>query len=141
MSGMKSSGCKLRRAFSLVELVVVVLIVGILAAVAAPKMFDTSTKARESATKASLSVVRNAIELYYSEHNVYPTAVQLVEVTKVSPDGMKNFIKGPFPVSSYGKKDASVLAGTAADSGTTGWVYDAATGSFWVNDTTNFSKW
>lgn len=138
MSGMKSSGSKLRRAFSLVELVVVVLIVGILAAVAAPKMFDTSTKARESATKASLSVVRNAIELYYSENGAYPSAADLVDPTK---DMMRKFIKGPFPVSSYGKKDASVLAGTAADSGTTGWVYDAATGSFWVNDTTNFSKW
>ena len=140
MSGMKSSGSKLRRAFSLVELVVVVLIVGILAAVAAPKMFDTSTKARESATKASLSVVRNAIELYFSEHNAYPTAAQLVEVTKVSPDGMKNFIKGPFPVSPYGSKDATVNSGTAAD-GKSGWVYDPTTGNFWVNDTTNFSKW
>lgn len=137
MSGMKSSGSKLRRAFSLVELVVVVLIVGILAAVAAPKMFDTSTKARESATKASLSVVRNAIELYYSENGAYPTATDLVDPNK---DMMKKFIKGPFPVSAYGTKDATVNAGTTAD-GKSGWVYDPATGSFWVNDTTNFSKW
>ena len=134
MSGMKSSTSKLRRAFSLVELVVVVLIVGILAAVAAPKMFDTSTKARESATKASLSVVRNAIELYYSENAAYPTSGAALATD------LQKYLKGPFPVSAYGKKDESVLDGTAAN-GTTGWVYDKATGNFWVNDTTNFNAW
>lgn len=134
MSGMKSSVSKVRRAFSLVELVVVVLIVGILAAVAAPKMFDTSTKARESATKASLSVVRNAIELYYSENATYPASATSL------PTDLQRYLKGPFPVSAYGKKDASVLDGNAAD-GSTGWVYEKATGNFWVNDATNFSKW
>lgn len=134
MSGMKSSTSKLRRAFSLVELVVVVLIVGILAAVAAPKMFDTSTKARESATKASLSVVRNAIELYYSENASYPQ-----NATTLATD-LQKYLKGPFPVSAYGKKDASVVQGTKADA-STGWVYDKDSGNFWVNDLTNFSAW
>jgi len=134
MSGMKSSVSKMRRAFSLVELVVVVLIVGILAAVAAPKMFDTSTKARESATKASLSVVRNAIELYYSENGSYPSSATTLAAN------LQKYIKGPFPVSAYGKKDSSVLDGTAAD-GSTGWVYDKSTGNFWVNDATNFNLW
>jgi len=133
MSGMKSSGSKLRRAFSLVELVVVVLIVGILAAVAAPKMFDTSKRAKESATKASLSVVRNAIEMYYADKTKYPPAANLA-------DELKGYIKGPFPVSNYGKMDASVLAGNSAN-GTTGWVYEESTGGFWVNDTTYFSQW
>ena len=140
MSGLKASTSKLRRAFSLVELVVVVLIVGILAAVAAPKMFDTSTKARESATKASLSVVRNAIELYYSENAAYPTLVQLTDMQ--AANGIKKFIKGPFPVSAYGNKTATVFEGTAAQTTpTAGWVYDPATGNFWVNDATNFSGW
>ena len=140
MYGMKLNASKLRRAFSLVELVVVVLIVGILAAVAAPKMFDTSTKARESATKASLGVVRNAIELYYSDKGAYPTLVQLTDMS--GANGMKNYIKGPFPVSAYGNKTATVLDGTAAQpTPTTGWVYNPPTGDFWVNDTTNFSNW
>jgi len=140
MCGMKSNVSKLRRAFSLVELVVVVLIIGILAAVAAPKMFDTSTKARESATKASLSVVRNAIELYYSEKAAYPTLAQLTDMTTAG--GMKNYIKGPFPVSAYGNKSATVREATSADPlANAGWVYDPASGSFWVNDVTNFSSW
>jgi len=134
MSEMKLNASKMRRAFSLVELVVVVLIVGILAAVAAPKMFDTSTKARESATKASLGVVRNAIELYYSENGTYPESADTLSTD------LQKYIKGPFPASACGTKQATVRDGDAADD-TTGWVYDSTTGNFWVNDKTNFSKW
>ena len=47
-----------RAGFSLVELVVVVLIMGILTAVAAPRMFDTSNKAKDAATKSSLEIGR-----------------------------------------------------------------------------------
>lgn len=134
MPNVKSSHKKHRLGFSLVELVVVVLIVGILAAVAAPKMFNTSAKAKESATRASLSVVRNAIELYKSEDasSSYPPGSNLA--TNLAP-----YIKGPFPKSPYTSTD-TVKYGTAAD-GTTAWVYDSATGSFWVNDVTNFSNW
>ena len=115
-----------RSAFTLVELVVVVLIVGILAAVAAPKMFDTSSRARESATKASLSVVRNAIEMYYSETGSYPEAGSI-------QDQLKPFVKGPFPQTQVGKKNNRVQAGTSP-TGDAGWLYDNGTGNFWVND-------
>ncbi|MFN6127766.1 MAG: prepilin-type N-terminal cleavage/methylation domain-containing protein [Planctomycetota bacterium] len=134
MPNVKSSHKKLRLGFSLVELVVVVLIVGILAAVAAPKMFNTSAKAKESATRASLSVVRNAIELYKSEDAAsnYPPASNLA--TNLAP-----YIKGPFPKSPYTNTD-TVKYGNA-QGGTEAWVYDSTTGSFWVNDVTNFSNW
>ncbi len=133
MIALRSSVSKARRAFSLVELVVVVLIIGILAAVAAPKMFDTSTKAKESATKASLSIVRNAIELYNAENGTYPAS------SAVLPAALANYIKGPFPKSPYANNTDTIKQGTASG-GTEAWVYDPATGNFWVN-TANFSNW
>lgn len=63
--------------FTLVELIIVVVILGILAALAIPQ-FTTSTKdANESTLKGDLAVLRNAVNLYYHEHNqTWPGAVK-----------------------------------------------------------------
>ena len=63
--------------FTLIELIIVIVILGILAAIAIP-MFSTSTKdANESALKSNLAVLRNVILVYYHEHNgQYPGALK-----------------------------------------------------------------
>ncbi len=57
-----------RRAFSLVELVIVIVILGIIAAVAVPRISSSSRNAGESALRANLASIRNAIDWYHAEH-------------------------------------------------------------------------
>jgi prepilin-type N-terminal cleavage/methylation domain-containing protein len=62
-----------RRGFSLVELVIVIVIIGIIAAIAIPRVSRGTRGAGESALVGDLAVLRNAVELYASEHNgAYP---------------------------------------------------------------------
>lgn len=55
--------------FSLVELVIVIVILGIIAAVAIPRISSGTRNAGESALRANLQTLRNAIDWYYAEHN------------------------------------------------------------------------
>ena len=63
-----------RQGFSLIELVIVVVIIGIIAAIAIPRMSRGSQGAADSALAGNLSVLRNAVDLYQTEHQAYPAA-------------------------------------------------------------------
>jgi general secretion pathway protein G len=64
-----------RSGFSLVELVIVIVIIGIIAAIAIPRVGRGAKTAGESALAQNLAILRNAIELYASEHSGdYPGA-------------------------------------------------------------------
>ena len=123
-----------RRGFTLVELVIVVLVIGILTAVAAPKMMNTATNARISGTKQSLMVLRDALELFRAQNGTYPAVGTINSATGLLP-----FLSGPFPTNQVmGTPSAAVVAGTtpitAVVAGGAGWSYDAATGELRVND-------
>jgi len=62
----------MKKAFTLVEVLIVVTIIGILAAIVVPIFQDNVTIAREAAIKDTLRVLRNAIELYAVQHNDVP---------------------------------------------------------------------
>ena len=63
------------RGFTLVELLIVVIILAILAAIVVPSFGSSSEDAKVSTLKADLSALRNAIELYQVQHNSrYPGA-------------------------------------------------------------------
>ncbi len=131
-----------RYGFTLVELVVVVLIMGIIAAVALPKMATSTNTAKTNSVKQSLAVVRDAIELFRADTGAYPTTATAL------PADLKPYLKGPFPAAPMGANagSAAVVAGTTTPSvvtGGAGWAYvetaGANQGDFYFNETSGLA--
>ena len=76
-----------KRGFTLVEVIIVVLILGILAAVAIPQFADSTQDAKLSTLQSNLAVMRNATNLYFHQHDgIYPGAVSEADGTTVPVD-------------------------------------------------------
>jgi prepilin-type N-terminal cleavage/methylation domain-containing protein len=136
-----------RRAFSLIELVIVIVIIGVLAAIAVPRLSRGAAAANENALAANLSVVRGALEMYAAEHGqTYPALADLEKaLTQYSNAAGTSFgdrnaatgvIYGPYlrtvpalPVGANRGKTAFV----ASLGGDGGWVYDATKGTIQAN--------
>jgi general secretion pathway protein G len=127
-----------RKAFTLVEMVVVIVILGILAAIAVPKLINTSGVATDNGLKQSLAIVRDAIDYYASQNaGAYPGADGSETTFK---NDLKPYIRGSFPKSPVAPKFDTVrietMAGTTvANDATDGWVYNNQDGTFIVNST------
>ena len=126
-----------RSAFTLVELVVVVMILGILAAVAAPMLSKTSCRAIDNSVKQTLAVVRDAIELYSADHGGALPGADATEAT--FKNDLTPYLR-KFPNCLVGTalndqvqvtNGAGALSGGAAPPKS--WKYSAVTGEFIVN--------
>lgn len=80
--------------FTLIEIMVVVAIIGILALIIVPNVVGKDDQARVTSTKASLSAVANALELYKLDNFTYPSTEDGLDAlvhrhpnTRVFPDG------------------------------------------------------
>lgn len=68
------------RGFTLIELMVVMAIVALLIAIAAPRYFNHVDRAKEAVLKQSLNVMRDAIDKFHGDQGRYPTTLdELVE--------------------------------------------------------------
>ena len=69
---------KLRRGFTLIELLIVVVIIGILAAIAIPKFSSTRERAYIAQVTSDLKIMASQMETYQSNNNMYATNVSLL---------------------------------------------------------------
>jgi len=72
---MKIRHSRLQEGFTLVELLIVVVILGVLAAIAIPQFSASTDDSKVAALDSTLNNLRTAIELYYQQHGTYPSAV------------------------------------------------------------------
>jgi general secretion pathway protein G len=150
-----------RRGFTLVEILIVVIILGILAAIVIPQFSNASNDARKSSLVSQLQTLRSQIQLYSLQHTDQlppslknPTATPWAEMTvKTNADHTTTGtpVLGPYlqatPVNSLNGLSTVALAtsdygsgagGLAAPS-TVGWVFDNATGKIWATSKTGLN--
>ena len=132
-------------AFTLVEILIVVAILGILAAIALPTFKGHITEAKEAAAKDTLRIVRNAIELYATQHDGVPPGYPNNDPTQPASllSFFFQFIKDGENLSSFPENtfnglvnvrvipDADELPTEAT--GQFGWIYKPATRDFRID--------
>ena len=121
---------KLRKGFTLIELMIVVAIIGILAAIAIPKFADLINKAKEGSTKGALSSVRSAVQVYYGDNEGWFPSDSLACVT-LNAKYIAEIPLAKMPGTGHG--DSRAILGAQAATDVPGWLY--------FNDTTLATTW
>jgi len=94
-------------AFSLVELVIVLVILGVIAAIAIPRMTKGAQGAEVRGLVADLAQMRKAIEFYRIEHKNYPTVADIAGQLTVKTNPVGNL--GPYLIGIPSLKTGHVI--------------------------------
>ncbi|MCY4177833.1 MAG: type II secretion system major pseudopilin GspG [Endozoicomonadaceae bacterium] len=78
---------KLQRGFTLIEIMIVVVILGILAALVIPNIMNRPDQAKMTATRSDVKAIASALELYRLDNGNYPSTEQGLEALVTKPEG------------------------------------------------------
>ncbi len=126
-----------QKGFTLIELVIIIVVLGILAAVAIPRYMDITAQAKLAACKGALGGLRSGVSIFYANQAVttgtatWPTLAQ-VEVPGIVME--QSIPANPYqlPTNAPDSIVTGVIKGAIV--GTRGgWAYRAATGEIWPN--------
>lgn len=118
-----------KKGFTLIELVMIIVILGILAAVAVPQFFDLSSDAKAAAEKGVVGAVRSGIMTYYAKNQAYPSSLDSVTAPQACDTANACFTT----ILAQGGVTADwTKTGTLVYQGPTGttYTYDSANGTF-----------
>ena len=131
--------------FTLVEILIVVIILGILAAIVIPQFTEASEDARNSALVSDLQTLRSQIELYKIQHlDALPGAggalflEAMTGKTDINGDVAAAGAYGPylqkFPTNPFLDDDSVRIDGAAAGAETEGWHFNTTNGQIHADD-------
>lgn len=95
-SSWRSSTPSSIRGFTLIEVMVVVVILGILAAIIVPRVMDRPDTARITKAKQDIRVLESALNLYKLDNHIYPTTDEGLAVLVQKPANAPNWKEGGY---------------------------------------------
>lgn len=142
-----------RSAFTLIEVLIVVIIMAVLAATIIPQFSSSTSDAKDSSLRFNLHTIRSQIEMYKVHHggkvpafDTFTNQMTLATDASGATGTGTTFVYGPYfqgqvPANPFNNSNALVKSAAkteaeakAAVSGTAGWQYNETTGDFYPNN-------
>ncbi|MCD4775219.1 MAG: prepilin-type N-terminal cleavage/methylation domain-containing protein [Candidatus Aegiribacteria sp.] len=109
-----------KRGFTLIELMIVVVIIGIISAIAIPKFGDIKTDSQKSSCRSNLRNLASGMNMYFAERNAYPRRIENLDCMIANASEMRCPSASG---SSFGRAGRYTVYGYVYTSGSTTYSY------------------